>query len=68
MPNGTFGISNTVPPGDPAAGPRGPDTQMTAEMGQTILVRRVAVEQQLVRINLYVTNWKSEGRAENRKL
>merc|ERR1712086_466612 len=38
--NGTFGISDVVPTGtDPAAGPQGPGAPMTAEMGQTILVR-----------------------------
>jgi hypothetical protein len=68
MPNGTFGISDTVPTGDTTGGPQGPGAPMTAEMGQTILVRLGAVETQLVRINLNVMNGQSEGRAENRKL
>ena len=41
---------------------------MTSEMGQTILVRIGAVEQQLVRSNLNVMNGHSESRAENRRL
>ena len=68
MPNGTFGISDTVPTGDSTAGPQGPGAPMTAEMGQTILVRIGAVEQQLVRSNLNVMNGHSESRAENRRL
>ena len=68
MPNGTFGISDTVPTGDSTAGPQGPGAPMTSEMGQTILVRIGAVEQQLVRSNLNVMNGVSESRAENRRL
>ena len=68
MPNGTFDIADTVLTGDPKAGPQGPGALITAKMGQTLLVRVGAIKQQLVRINLNVTNGQSKGRVEMWKL
>ena len=68
LKNGTFGVSNTVPTRDGTAGPQGPGAQMTAKMGQTLLVRVGAVEQQLVWIDLNVMNGKIKSHAEMRKL
>ena len=67
--NGTFGISDVVPSGtDPAAGPQGPVAPMTAEMGQTILVRLGVVEQTQVHMNLNIMNQFGESRAQTSKL
>ena len=67
MPNGTFGISDVVPTETTAAaGPQQTGGPMTAEMGQTLLVRMNALEQAQIQMNLNLMSAISESRAENR--